>query len=416
MKDWSLSLNGTVKLQGSKSILQRVLLIASMMDTIEFEPFSGCDDVNMMCDILRTFGCQFEIDLQHIKITRPRHFPYHADYQISGSATALRFWIARAAINEHTISNIQAVDQLSLRPIKPLIQALRYLGADISGERYPYRIAGKSMIGGEIEITSNISSQFLSALLMCSPFFQKGLRLRWKIPTVSYGYLKMTISIMREFGIQVLEREKEIVVLPGQKYSFNGIYQVEADLSSASYFAALGALSNFPITIPYCKTSSLQPDFRIFHILIKMGADVQYSKNGYLVKRKNLKGITQDMSSNPDLVPTIAILALLAEGETKLKNVQHLKYKESDRIQALLEVLTSIGANITFENGDLHIKPLETEPPARILKTYQDHRLVMAFSILKLIFPQLRLDDETSVSKSFPGFFTEIQRLTVKKG
>jgi 3-phosphoshikimate 1-carboxyvinyltransferase len=413
MKDLTLSFSGTVKLQGSKSILQRVMLIASMMDEVEFEPSSECDDVLMMRDILKTYGCQFEVDHQHIRVIQPKHYPYHIDYKISGSATALRFWMARAAINEHTISNIQAVDPLSLRPIKPLINALRYLGADISSERYPYRVAGKAMIGGEIEITSNISSQFLSAILLISPSFQKGLKLKWKTPTVSYGYVKMTIAIMREFGINVIEREREIVVLPGQKYKYNSIYQVEPDLSSASYFAALGALSDRWLTIPYCKTSSIQPDFKIFPFLIKMGADVQYTSFGYRITRKSLRGISQDMSSNPDLVPTIAVLALLAEGETVLRNVEHLKFKESDRIQALLEEISAIGGKIVFENGNLKISPLESDPKSRILKTYGDHRLVMAFSILNLLFPQVKLDDEKAVSKSCHGYFEEINRLKI---
>ncbi|HPT71757.1 MAG TPA: 3-phosphoshikimate 1-carboxyvinyltransferase [Candidatus Cloacimonadota bacterium] len=411
MNDWHVSYGGTVKLQGSKSILQRVMLIASLMEYIELEPFSDCDDVVMMYDILKTFGCRFEKEGQYLKIIQPSHYPYHLEYQISGSATALRFWFARAVINEHTISEIRAVDPLSLRPIKPLLQGLRYLGADIAGDRYPYRVAGKVMNGGEIEITANISSQFISALLMVAPYFQRGLKLKWTTPPVSYGYVKMTITIMRELGVNVIEREKELIVLPGQKYTYAGVYQVEPDLSSASYFAALGAISDQYITIPYHKTNSIQPDFRIFQILIRMGANVQFTGLGYRIIRKVLKGITYDMSTNPDLVPTIACLALLAEGETRLLNVHHLKYKESDRIQALLEEISSIGGKIVYENGNLVIQQLEQAPPARILKTYQDHRLVMAFSLLQVVFPQLRLDDESAVSKSFPGFFIELNKL-----
>jgi 3-phosphoshikimate 1-carboxyvinyltransferase len=142
-----------------------------------------------------------------------------------------------------------------------------------------------------------------------------------------------------------------------------------------------------------------------------MGAEVMFTAEGYRIRKNKLRGITQDMISNPDLVPVLAVLALFAEGKTVLKNIQHLQYKESDRIRALVEEITAIGGKIIYQDGHLIIEPLSQEPIPRIIRTYQDHRLIMAFMLLCMAYPHVRLDDISAVNKSCPYFTEELQRL-----
>ena len=216
---------------------------------------------------------------------------------------------------------------------------------------------------------------------------------------------------MKDFGIESEFKRNRIFISTHQDYVNPGEYYVEPDFSSACYFWTLGALSSFPIYTEGNKQMNIQPDFQFLKILRKIGANVQFKSNYISVERGKLMGIDIDMKDVPDQVPTLAIISLFAESPTKIKNIHHLKYKESNRISCLISELQKIGCNIRYEKEVLIIHPLKKKPSNKKLRSHQDHRLVMAFYILKSKFPYLSISDEQVVKKSYPDFIAQFNSL-----
>jgi len=216
---------------------------------------------------------------------------------------------------------------------------------------------------------------------------------------------------MRDFGAIVDFDGRRLFIQAGQKYNDLAEYKIEPDYSSACYFWALGALSRSVVSTNTIDKASLQPDYKFLTILEKIGAMIEIGENMISVSHKNLKGISIDMRDMPDQVPTLAVLSLFADSKTTITNIEHLKYKESNRVEALITELSNIGANVKYNNGILTINPLVTIPKAIILETYNDHRLVMAFHILKILFSHVSISNVSSVDKSYPKFLEDIKSL-----
>ncbi|RLD58967.1 MAG: 3-phosphoshikimate 1-carboxyvinyltransferase [Bacteroidetes bacterium] len=405
--------NNIIILEGSKSILNRVLIISSFLPTpLEISNISHCDDVITLVNNLEKLGFHIKIKNNSLTIIPPKKISNLQRLNIKDSGTAFRFLISRLAVLEGIESSIDVSLQLKCRPIKQLIEILKRIGVDIRSEKFPIKIFGKKLIGGEYGIQANISSQFISSLLLISPLFQTDFILNLSGNVVSQSYIEMTLQIMKDFGIKSNYKEKRIIIPAGQYYINLKRYLIEPDFSSACYFWALGSLSLNKICTFGNIKNSCQPDYKFLKILEKMGAQIEMDNNKICVKKNKLCGIEVDFKDMPDQTPTLTILALLANSPTKIKNISHLKFKESNRIDALIKEIRRIGGKISYEDNSLIINPLNFEPPKIKLNTYNDHRLVMSFYILKALFPQIEIENKECVKKSYPNFLKDFKKVT----
>lgn len=402
--------------EGSKSIINRLLMLISYQkEPIIVSNFSSCSDISTMRDNFQKLGFHFDdINSTDVQIFPPEEIPSRFNLFVQDSATGLRFLLARLASIPKRSFRISISEQLQKRPLLPLLQILYRLGAKLVLHQDSISIEGSQLNGGVYEIPGNISSQFISALLLLSPTLSEDLRLVITDEIVSQQYIEMTISLLDSFGIIVEKDDNSFFIRGNQEIQSLQKYNVEPDYSSLSYFWALGAISKNPITTAFYP-QSLQSDYLFIDILRKMGANVKYEPNKVLVNYNHLFGIEQSMKSMPDQVPTLAVLSLFAESPTTIFDINHLRYKESNRLQALADEIRKLGAQVLLTDDSLTIHPLQTAPYNVTLKTYSDHRLVMAFSILKLVYPQIELDDTKAVKKSNPIFFRELNKLIQSK-
>ena len=410
--DINLNLSGEIKIEGSKSIINRLLIISTYLTKpLKIKNYSSCNDVKTMENNLKLMGIRFEHDQSNVTVFPRETKLQNKMYYISDSGTAYRFLLARLASLEGYKTSLEVSYSLKKRPSKILYDALNKIGASIKTGKFPVEIHGKRLNGGKIKIDSSVSSQYASALLLISPYYKHDFELTLSDDIVSFSYLLMTLKIMKKFGIKYFWGENRVLIPANQTYNNLEEFSVEPDFSSASYFAAMGALSPKGILIKYGRSHSLQPDFKIFKILKEYGADVSYTDDGIFVRKNKLEGQELDLRDSPDIVPTIAVLSLFASSKTIIRNIQHLKYKESNRIISLLTQIKKVGADIHYVNDSLTINPLDKTPPSVLLKTFSDHRMVMSFSILKEIFPQIEVENPELIKKSYPKFYEELNSL-----
>ena len=407
-----LNCKGYVELEGSKSILARVLIISTFLSKpLKIVNSSHCNDIRTLIDNLKQFGIGFKWQGNSLTVFPNKPVSDKIQINIKDSGTAFRFLLARLAILQDVHSTIMVSAQLKKRPILPLINILQTLGADFEYTGFPIRIIGKQLNGGEINLQADISSQFISALMLIAPAYNSRLTINLIGRIVSRSYIEMTAAIMHDFGVKCEFSKDKIIIESGQKYSNPGIYEVEPDFSSSAYFWALGALSNKEVCTNCISGKSLQSDFQFLSILEKMGAKVNRSSKSVCISHGSLKGIDVEMKDIPDLVPTLTVLALLADFPSQLRNIAHLQYKESDRISALVSELKRIGANIKFVDESLIIHSLSNKPATLELDAHYDHRLVMAFHILKAAFPYISINNKGIVTKSYASFFDDFNRI-----
>ena len=404
---------GFVELQGSKSILNRILIISTFFESsFKIYNFSRCDDLNTMVENLMKIGFRFYSDEDYLILVPPDKMKSPSQLFIKDSGTGFRFLLSRLASQNGLETTIDVSPQLQKRPIKPLVKILNQLGAEINDDRFPITVKGKKLKGGKIVIPANISSQFISSLLLIAPCYEQDLEISLKGEIVSRPYIEMTLQIMSDFGIESeFSLNNKIKIQSGQEYFNLSDFYIEPDFSSACYFWALGTLSNNNICTSNWYLDSVQPDFKFLGILKKMGAEISDEDDRICVKRKKLNGIEIEMRNMPDQVPTLVVLSLFADSKTIIRNISHLRFKESDRISALLNEIKRIGGKIEFKKNSLIIHPLTKPPKDVFLETYNDHRIVMAFSILKAIFPYIIIKNMNSVTKSYPDFFFDLDSI-----
>ncbi|MBT3169208.1 MAG: 3-phosphoshikimate 1-carboxyvinyltransferase [Candidatus Cloacimonetes bacterium] len=400
-----------MEIEGSKSIINRVLIISSFLQKpLKIKNISHCDDVQTLIENLKIFGMKFEINEDKMLIIPTQKFENHQSYFIKDAGTAFRFLLAKFRTTSKFMGKMNISNQLKNRPIKPLTDLL-----EIDVFDYPFELLGKKITKSHFEIKGDISSQFISSLLLSVPNFPNDLQIIQKGKMVSQKYVDMTISIMNDFGIKVEKNGRNIFVKAGQNYKNLTTYEVEPDFSSACYFWAFSALTGKKIEIKTSVKKSIQPDFNFLQILGKMGAKINFQNNVIWIEKDRLNGIEIDMSTMPDQVPTLSILALFASSKTVIKNISHLQFKESNRIENLIFELSKIGAKIVFQNGKLMIEPLNNILKNAKLKTFNDHRLVMSFHLLKALIPNIQIENFNAENKSFPKFFEEFNKLLTQK-
>lgn len=394
------------QIPSSKSILNRVLLLCTYLkEPIILQNYVPCNDSATFIDNLQRLGFKFTTINQQLTVFPPVQINKQASLFIKDAGSVYRFLLARLCFEPNCDYEFKISKQLHNRPIQELIDALHEMRAKIVRlDSSTFKIQGVSLKENKVRINTNRSSQFASALYLLVPLAENGLQITLQGSLVSAGYLQLTKRILADFGINIHSEKKQASQICNPE-----TYTLEPDYSAAAYFWLLGCLNDKPITTFY--QASQQPDNKFWQILQKMGADVSFTEQYIALKYRRITGIATDMQNMPDQVPSLAIAALFGEGQTVISNIEHLRYKESDRIGNIIAELAKIGAEIEYKNKKLIVNPLTKPPVPTCLDPHQDHRLFMCFSILGKIFSQITIKNSECVQKSFPNFNLELKKI-----
>ncbi|MBA7606679.1 3-phosphoshikimate 1-carboxyvinyltransferase [subsurface metagenome] len=362
----------------------------------------GSDDTEAAIEVLNKIGIRVLQSENSWRVTGGEFHEPTEDLFCRESAVTLRFMTAISALIPGQC-RLSSAPSLSRRPIEPLIQAFNQLGVNCyQDEEKSIVVKGSRLRGGVTELPGNISSQFVSALLLISPFADDGIIIRLTTPLESQPYVLMTIECLEKFGIKV-ESSRDLREFKTLRQAYKPAkYRVEGDWSSASYLLALGALSG-EVEVENLNLDSLQGDKAMLDFLRDMGASITVGKNSISVKRSGLKAIKADLTNCTDLLPTVAILAAAADGTSEFTGIERARLKESDRPSALSKGLEGMGIKVTEEINRLTI----TGSPARgsVIDTRGDHRIAMAFSLLGLSCGETIIDNAECVSKTYPEYW-----------
>jgi 3-phosphoshikimate 1-carboxyvinyltransferase len=381
-------LDATVEVPGSKSYTNRALLVAALADGRSSLPgLLAADDTEAMTDGVRRLGAT--VDGETVVGTPLPDGEHGLDVRMSG--TTARFVTAVAATGPGRYT-VDGDEQMRARPMDVLTSALRSLGADVDGDSLPLTVGG-GVRGGVVELPGDVSSQFLSGLLLAGPLMDEGLELRPTTPLVSESYLRMTVRVMEAFGAVV----DGLRVAPGRYRATT--FAIEPDASAATYFWAAAAICGGTVRVPGLDRSSLQGDVAFLDLLERMGAGTG-----------ELRGIDCDMRDCSDAVPTMAVVAAVANGTTTINGVGFIRRKESDRIGAVVTELRRLGVEAEEMTDGLRITGGSGVRPG-VVQTYRDHRMAMAFAVLGLRFPGISIADPGCVDKTFPGFWDALATL-----
>ena len=412
--------DGSIQLPGSKSLSNRILLLASMAEgTTDVYNLLDSDDTRHMLDSLQRLGVRLELSPDR---TRCRVYglggpfpPQEAELFLGNAGTAIRPLCAALCLGRG-VFNLTGEPRMYERPIKDLVEALAQLGVRIEylqRDGYPpLRIISNGIPGGEVSIRGNISSQYLTALLMAAPLAQSDMVINVEGELVSKPYIDMTVDVVRSFGATVETHGYQSFHVPGrQTYRSPGMALVEGDASSATYFLAAAAIRGGTVRVNGVGANSVQGDVGLANVLEQMGATVSRGTDWIEVSRGDLRGVDLDMNHIPDAAMTVATTALFAQGKTAIRNVANWRVKETDRLAAMATELRKVGAEV-YEGDDY----LEITPPANIrpaaIDTYNDHRMAMSFSLAALGDASITINNPECVSKTFPDYFAQLAAIT----
>jgi 3-phosphoshikimate 1-carboxyvinyltransferase len=402
-----------VQIPGSKSLTARALFLSACADGDSRlrHPLLS-DDTEAFAEGLRTLGYRVRGDGPDVIVTGSPDGPpaREATVYCRDAGTAARFLPALAACGSGTYL-FDASDQMRRRPIGPVAEALRELGAQVTYERaaghLPLAITSDRLAGGPVELDAGISSQFATALLMAGPLMKNGLQLSVS-SIVSAPYIAMTAAIMRDFGVQV-SQDGNVFSVPGQGYLAQD-YPIEPDASTSSYFFAAAALTGNTVTVNGLGSDSLQGDLQFVRVLQDMGADVEIDQGQVRVTGTGrLHGVEVNMRDISDTMPTLAAIAPFADGPVRIFDVYNTRVKESDRLDACAANLRSLGIQAATGPDWIEIQP--GEPRAALVNCRGDHRIAMSFSVTALRTRGLTLDDPDCVRKTFPQFHDALGEL-----
>nr|AAL27697.1 5-enolpyruvylshikimate-3-phosphate synthase [Dicliptera chinensis] len=422
-------ISGTVKLPGSKSLSNRVLLLAALSEgTTVVENLLSSEDIHYMLGALRTLGLAVEEDKANQKAVVEGcvgQFPASKEGKdevqlfLGNAGTAMRpLTAAVVAAGGNARYVLDGVPRLRERPIGDLVTGLKQLGADVDcflGTNCPpVRVVGKGGLpGGKVKLSGSVSSQYLTALLMSAPLALGDVEIEIVDKLISVPYVEMTLKLMERFGVYVEHTDNwdRFLIRGGQKYKSPGNAFVEGDASSASYFLAGAAVTGGTVTVEGCGTSSLQGDVKFAEVLEKMGAKVSWTENSVTVTgpprvpgKKHLRAIDVNMNKMPDVAMTLAVVALFADGPTAIRDVASWRVKETERMIAICTELRKLGATVE-EGPDYCI----ITPPEKLnvtaIDTYDDHRMAMAFSLAACADVPVTIKDPGCTRKTFPNYF-----------
>lgn len=415
-----ISAGGTVRLPGSKSISNRVLLLAALAEgETEVRDLLASDDTERMLDALKTLGVGVDAlggENWRIKGCGGKFPVNRAELFLGNAGTAFRPLTAALALAGGDYI-LKGVARMHERPIGDLVDGLRQLGADVTylaNDGFPPLHLKPATIraGGVVQVRGDVSSQFLTGLLMALPLTGETATVDVVGELISKPYIEITLAIMARFGVQV-QREgwQRFTVPAGSRYVSPGTIYVEGDASSASYFLALGAIGGGPVRVEGVGRDSIQGDVRFAEALAKMGAEIEMGPNWMAARapKSGLVAVDLDCNHIPDAAMTLATAALFAKGTTTLRNIASWRVKETDRIAAMATELRKLGAVVEEDEDFIRVTPAELKPAA--IDTYDDHRMAMCFSLVAFGTP-LRINDPKCVAKTFPDYFERFAAVT----
>jgi 3-phosphoshikimate 1-carboxyvinyltransferase len=392
----------------SKAHTLRALFIGALSEgkTTLLNPLIAEDQL-IAIHALKALGAQFILSPEKIEIigTGGKKKSDPIQLFIGNSGVSCRFLTVIAPILAKGEVTIDGDSAMRKRPLTQLLEAIKPLGIHSSSETGypPVALHCEAFLGGQTTVEGNISSQYLSALLIGAPYAEHDIVIDLKGPLKSKPYVYLTIAMMRQFGTEATVDNGQFRVKAGRSYQGQTI-EIEGDYSNSSYFLAAAAVAQKTISVDRLEPDSLQGDKAILPILERFGNTVIRSGSTVTVIGKSLQPIEIDMAQTPDLVPTVAVTAAFAPGITRIHGVGHLRFKETDRLQALVNELKKMNISCTIERETLQINGGAPSPAT--INTYNDHRIAMAFTIAKLRLPELTLSNRECVKKSFPQFFT----------
>lgn len=392
-----------IRVTGSKSETNRLLLLQALYPSITLENTSNSDDSEVM--------------LKALAITH-HPSPITQTIDIHHAGTAMRFLTAYFAIQEGKEVLLTGSSRMKERPIKNLVEALQQLGAEISYEENegfpPIRIKGKKITQNKVALPANVSSQYISALLLIAPKLENGLELTLEGKITSIPYIKMTLALLNDIGVKTTFVENQITVKPLQTIN-SQLITIESDWSSASYWYSIIALSPMgtQITLSSYKQNSLQGDATLVEIYKSFGVETVFNYNNSITISKTHTHhplpFTYNLNNSPDIAQTIVVTCFGLGIGCHLNGLHTLKIKETDRLEALKNELTKLGATISVTNDSLTLEPSVKINEKISIKTYQDHRMAMAFAPLA-IKTSIIIEEAEVVSKSYPTFWEDLEK------
>lgn len=412
------AVSGRVCVPGSKYQANRALILAALAaGRSELSPVPANDDIQRVQEGIRALGAGVQSAdgvVQVEGIGDPRRFAACA-INVNASGTFARFVSALAALGTQPVV-IDGSARMRERPMSDLCAALRALGATVESrgaapDALPLAITGP-LRGGSCELPGHISSQFLSALLIVAPYAEQDVTIRLTTPLVSRPFVDMTLTLMREAGVEAESSDTLFRVRAGQRYQARNSV-LEADPCSASYFFAAAALTAGDVTVQGYNPDSVQGEAQFPRVLEAMGCLIKRSPDGVQVRGPGLglRAVDVDMGNMPDVVQTAAVLAAFANGVSRFRNIGHLQHKESNRIFDTATELGKMGIKVQAGADELIVEG--GQPQGALIETHHDHRMAMSFAIAGLRIPGMRINDADVVGKSFPQFWNVLQGLGV---
>jgi 3-phosphoshikimate 1-carboxyvinyltransferase len=406
--------DGTVNVPGSKSLSNRALLLAALASgETHLTNLLDSEDIHHMLNALTKLNVSYRLSDCKTQcwvtgIAGVFNVPEKVTLFLGNAGTAMRPLCAALACSNGEFE-LTGEPRMEERPIGALVDSLRQAGADIkylkNVDYPPLLIKGHALQGGNVTVDGSVSSQFLTALLMSAPLFDKDTIIDISGELVSKPYIDITLHTMAQFGIEVENQNYQKFVVKGQQqYQSPGHFMVEGDASSASYFLAAGAIKGGTVRVTGVGKNSIQGDIRFAEVLEQMGAKVNWQDEFIEVTSALLKAVDLDMNHIPDAAMTIATTALFATGTTSIRNIYNWRVKETDRLAAMSCELRKVGA-IVEEGKDF----ISITPPKQLIHaeidTYNDHRVAMCFSLVALSDTAVTINDPSCTAKTFPDYF-----------
>lgn len=391
-------LKGNILLPGSKSISNRALII-NAFKIIKIENVSNSSDTVLLSNILSE-------NKKYVNV--------------ENAGTLMRFLTAYFSVTKGEWE-ITGIDRIKQRPVKELVEALKEMGANISYLKkdgfLPLKIIGKQLDGGHIKVNSGVSSQFISALMLIAPQLKNGLSIELLGNTVSLKYIEMTASILEYFGVNIVFQNNKIKI--NNQNILSRSLSIESDWSSAAYFYGFVALSNSAqIKLKNFQENSWQGDSIISKLMYPLGVKTDFDKNSIILTKKEIDktSVEFELTSNPDLIPTIAVVCSCLKIPFKIKGTKSLRIKESDRVAVLASELKKIGVELSVSKNEIFCKSFKDieQKPIKI-KTFNDHRIAMSFAIVAYKYKNLIIDDIDVVKKSYPEFWNDLKKIGINK-
>jgi 3-phosphoshikimate 1-carboxyvinyltransferase len=408
-------IDSDVIVPGSKSYTHRILIAAALSDGVcTIANGLKSEDTRLTMSALEQMGISiYEKDDRFIVHGNAGKLkPCHDPVYLGNSGTSMRLLTAVASLGQGRYI-LAGIKRMAERPIQDLLDGLVQIGVSALSINNtgcpPVEIKGGNVAGGRVALRCGVSSQFLSALLLVAPYTQHGVDINIIEGPVSKPYVDMTVDVMEELGVDVKRYGYEQFSVAGGQIYRAGSYTVEPDCSQAGYFWAAAAITGSKIKVKGTTQKTRQGDVRLTQVFENMGCRISHEADGISVTGRPLSAITADMADMPDMVPTLAVVAAFADGTTKIKNVGHLKAKESDRLGSVVNELSKMGIEASSDDTGMIIKG--GKPKGTEIDTYGDHRMAMSFALAGLKVPGIIIKDEKCVEKSFPNFWEVFEGL-----